>query len=55
MPDADPPPQRPAPPDAGDCCGGGCMNCVFDIHENALVRYEEALAAWQLRHPLRCD
>lgn len=49
MPDADPPPQRPVEPAAGDCCGEGCVNCVFDIHEAALARYEVALAAWRAR------
>ncbi|TAH45272.1 MAG: hypothetical protein E6Q43_00300 [Dokdonella sp.] len=47
----DPPPQKPDPPDPGDCCGGGCVRCVFDVHEDALERYREALAAWRVRHP----
>lgn len=47
----DPLPQRPTEPDATDCCGEGCARCVFDIHEEALERYEAALAAWHLRHP----
>jgi hypothetical protein len=48
---ADPPPTRPVEPDAADCCGEGCTRCVFDVYEEALERYEEALAAWRLRHP----
>ncbi len=51
MPDVDPPPQRPVEPAAEDCCGEGCVNCVFDVYEAALARYEEALAAWRARHP----
>lgn len=46
----DPPPQPPLRPDPGDCCGGGCMTCVYDAYETALERYEAALAAWQAQH-----
>jgi hypothetical protein len=35
-PAADP----PAPPDPGDCCGGGCARCVWDV-------YNDALEAWR--------
>jgi hypothetical protein len=47
----DPPPVRPVEPDAGDCCGEGCVPCIFDLYEQALDRYKEALAAWRERHP----
>lgn len=46
----DPPPLRPAEPEAADCCGEGCARCVFDVYEEALERYEAALAAWRTRH-----
>jgi len=46
----DPPPRRPPDPDPGDCCGGGCVRCVYDLHEDAMARYEVALAAWRERH-----
>ena len=49
MPDAGPPPQRPVEPVAEDCCGEGCVNCVFDVYAAALARYEVALAAWRAR------
>ncbi|MFC7302290.1 oxidoreductase-like domain-containing protein [Cognatiluteimonas weifangensis] len=49
-PPADPPPRRPAEPDPADCCGGGCVRCVYDLHDEALARYEAALAAWRARH-----
>jgi len=51
LPVDDPPPVRPEPPDPGDCCGSGCVRCIYDVHEEALERYEEALAAWRQRHP----
>jgi hypothetical protein len=47
----DPQPLRPVEPDAADCCGEGCARCVFDVYEEALERYEVALAAWRARHP----
>lgn len=47
----DPPPVRPAEPDAADCCGEGCVRCVHDIYDESIERYQRALAAWQARHP----
>lgn len=47
----DPKPVRPTAPDPADCCGEGCVRCVWDVHDEALARYEAALAAWQARHP----
>jgi len=50
-PSDDPRPQRPPDPDPADCCGGGCVRCIYDVHEDALERYERALAEWLARHP----
>ncbi|MGH8073053.1 MAG: oxidoreductase-like domain-containing protein [Lysobacter sp.] len=47
----DPPPVRPVEPDAADCCGEGCPRCIFDVYDEAMERYEAALAAWRKRHP----
>ncbi|WP_077517034.1 oxidoreductase-like domain-containing protein [Rhodanobacter sp. C03] len=47
---ADPPPVPPAEPDAADCCGEGCVHCVYDVYADALERYQAALAAWRVRH-----
>ena len=49
--DADPPPQRPPEPDPADCCGEGCVRCIYDVYDEALARYQQALAQWQARHP----
>ncbi|WP_153041225.1 oxidoreductase-like domain-containing protein [Paraburkholderia monticola] len=41
-------------PDLDDCCHSGCTQCVFDLYDEALERYEVALAGWrkrQARHP----
>ncbi|MBB5405811.1 oxidoreductase-like domain-containing protein [Paraburkholderia youngii] len=48
-PSDDPPPQPPVRPDLDDCCHSGCTQCVFDLYDEALERYEIALAAWQKR------
>ena len=50
-PDADPRPVAPREPELEDCCGTGCVMCVFDAWQIALERYEAALLAWQARHP----
>ncbi len=46
MPD-DPPPLPPVEPDPADCCGGGCVNCVFDTYDAALARYKRELEEWR--------
>lgn len=47
---SDPPPVPPVAPDPGECCGEGCANCILDIYDAALERYESELAAWRQRH-----
>ncbi|AVR98410.1 oxidoreductase-like domain-containing protein [Pseudoduganella armeniaca] len=46
---ADPRPEPPRQPALEDCCRSGCSPCVFDLYEEALARYEAALAAWLAR------
>ncbi len=48
---ADPPPVRPIEPDPEDCCGEGCVRCVNDRYDEAMERYAQTLAAWQVRQP----
>lgn len=47
----DPPPQPPVEPQLEDCCGSGCVVCVFDAYEIARERYAVQLSRWQARHP----
>ncbi|HET6632214.1 MAG TPA: oxidoreductase-like domain-containing protein [Rhodanobacteraceae bacterium] len=52
---ADPRPRAPVEPDAEECCGEGCVRCVYDIYEQKLERYKAALAAWQARHAAEAE
>ncbi|WP_088061630.1 oxidoreductase-like domain-containing protein [Xanthomonas fragariae] len=45
----DPRPTAPAPPAANACCQSGCSLCVHDLYAEELVRYRQALAAWEAR------
>jgi hypothetical protein len=47
----DPRPVAPREPELEDCCGTGCVMCVFDAYQIARERYQAALLAWQARHP----
>lgn len=42
----DPPelPPRPVAPEPGECCGGGCARCVFDVYDELLERWERQVA-----------
>jgi hypothetical protein len=42
-PDVELPP-KPVPPEPGDCCGGGCARCVFDVYDEMLERWERQVA-----------
>ena len=46
----DAPPTPPIAPQPGDCCQGGCVPCVFEIYEQELARYRDALEQWNARH-----
>ncbi|MCP2088504.1 oxidoreductase-like domain-containing protein [Paraburkholderia aspalathi] len=48
-PKDDPQPVPPVQPDLDDCCHSGCNPCVFDLYDEALERYQSALAEWQAR------
>jgi len=42
-----PPPEKP---DADSCCGSGCVPCIFDYYDSALLAWAEkhaGLKTWQ--------
>lgn len=39
-------PRPPQEPDAAECCGEGCVRCVFDVYEAKMVRYRADLERW---------
>jgi hypothetical protein len=43
-------PTPPTPPEDNACCQSGCVMCVYDLYQEELDRYRQALAAWQERH-----
>ncbi|TAK87318.1 MAG: hypothetical protein EPO01_07420 [Aquabacterium sp.] len=51
VPDHDPMPRPPEPPDPGACCGSGCDPCVMDLYDLEMDQYRQALRAWKARHP----
>ncbi|HET8764940.1 MAG TPA: oxidoreductase-like domain-containing protein [Rhodanobacter sp.] len=51
LPVNDPKPVPPPEPDPADCCGEGCVPCVYDRYDEEVERYKADLAAWQARHP----
>ncbi|KVZ16910.1 oxidoreductase-like domain-containing protein [Burkholderia stagnalis] len=51
----DPRPTPPQKPELEDCCNSGCSPCVFDLYDEALARYREALVAWEARQAERME
>lgn len=49
----EPKPEPPREPESWECCQSGCDPCVFDRYWEALERYEQALARWELRRASR--
>jgi hypothetical protein len=48
-PGLDPRPEPPRPPGPDDCCHSGCTWCVFDLYQEELERYQQALKEWEAR------
>lgn len=48
-------PLAPREPQLEDCCGTGCVNCVFNMYEIALANYERALTEWEARQAAPSD
>lgn len=40
---APPPPPPPEVPSPGDCCGSGCVRCVWDVYCEELEAYNNSL------------
>ncbi|KAJ0097490.1 hypothetical protein Patl1_28991 [Pistacia atlantica] len=38
LPQPPPPPEKPEP---GDCCGSGCVRCVWDVYYEELEAYDK--------------
>ncbi|WP_432240887.1 oxidoreductase-like domain-containing protein [Herbaspirillum robiniae] len=53
LPEDDPQPTPPVEPALEDCCGSGCVPCIFDIYEQARERYQRELEAWNARQAQR--
>lgn len=39
--EAVPPPPPPEKPEPGDCCGSGCVRCVWDVYYDELDEYNK--------------
>ncbi|SEJ60493.1 oxidoreductase-like domain-containing protein [Achromobacter sp. NFACC18-2] len=50
VPADDPPPVAPERPAPDECCHSGCIPCVYDLYDEAMDRYRDALKAWRARH-----
>lgn len=37
-------PPRPIPPRPDECCGSGCVRCIFDVYDEALAEWEKQVA-----------
>ena len=37
-------PPRPEPPRPEDCCGSGCVRCIYIVYDDALVAWEREVA-----------
>lgn len=47
----DPRPEPPEAPLPSDCCGSGCIPCVYDDYYERMDEYRDTLKAWKARHP----
>ena len=45
----DPRPRPPEQPGDDECCRSGCDPCIFDLYQQELQQYREALAQWEAR------
>ena len=50
-PTPDPRPQKPEAPLPAECCESGCEVCVWDVYNDQMLAWREAMARWRQRHP----
>jgi Oxidoreductase-like protein, N-terminal len=41
------PPVEPNKPNDDDCCGNGCVNCVWDVYERDFEKFKEEMGKYQ--------
>lgn len=46
------PPIKPIEPAYDECCGQGCLRCVFDIYYEKLEKYEQEMEEYKKRMDL---
>ncbi len=37
-------PPRPIPPRPDECCGSGCVRCIYELYDEALELWEQQVA-----------
>lgn len=42
-----PRPPEPEEPDINDCCGNGCIPCVFDTYIEEKRAWEQSMKEWE--------
>ena len=45
-------PPRPEPPRPEDCCGSGCVNCIYVIYDEAILKWEREVEKLVVSAPL---
>ncbi|MDK2125079.1 oxidoreductase-like domain-containing protein [Parachitinimonas caeni] len=45
-----PRPEPPVAPDPAQCCDSGCQPCIWDLYNEEVAQYRQALAEWEARY-----
>ncbi|RFA31101.1 hypothetical protein CAI21_00045 [Alkalilimnicola ehrlichii] len=48
-------PPQPRRPEPDECCGSGCIPCVYDLYEEELAEWGERCAELRARHQQALD
>ncbi|KYQ89732.1 hypothetical protein DLAC_09700 [Tieghemostelium lacteum] len=46
-------PKPPLPPEPDECCGSGCIRCVYDLYEEQMEKYEFLKSQIEMRNNLK--